>query len=228
MMKKSSQGAEPVLTAYLAKQSTLLDKLDGMISKLYPIQMIRPDLNWTLDSLALMVASPEFRDFQIKKIRAGETVTQQEVTQSLHKRQVFKKSIKDGLFAPSQRRPRLQSNDTNASSRQSSGIKTFAEQLPDSLLPDVVKLAHTHKINLVFIQVKRRPNPDESSIVTPWEQQYTDALKKYVTEQGFGFHDFNGDPEIKAKHFWDDSHIEYEYMPFYTRHFVSTLPQYFK
>lgn len=226
LLEKSSVGEELVLKQIIAKNSTLKERFHKTLLKLYPIQLRQPEFNWIIDSLALLPTIPIYLQLQIDKIISPQNVSKEDIQASLHARQKLKQQIKNQLFTTSQWRVRYP-DEWTVQENKTTQQQTFAQQLQNSLLPEILKLAKKHQINLVFIKAKLKPNHEGTREMTADAAQYATDLNRYITEQGFALHDFSQDKKIHHYHYVDESHIASKYKDFYINNFITTLPQYF-
>ncbi|MBF0383377.1 MAG: hypothetical protein HQL69_20350 [Magnetococcales bacterium] len=227
LLARASMGEEKILDQIIARNSNFKERVHAALLRLYPIQLRQPEFNWLIDSLALLPALPIYRELQIDKLLSPQKITEEAMQASLLARQQLKKQIKTQLFATSQWRIRYPDQWTITDDK-TAPQQTFAQQLPNSLLPEMLKLAKKHNIKLVFVKAKLKPRANGSLNRSPTDAQYTTALNNYLTKHGFVLHDFALDKKIEHHHYIDESHIDSKHQAFYTRHFIATLSQYFQ
>ena len=96
----------------------------------------------------------------------------------------------------------------------------FAAQVGQSFLPHLLEIARERDIQLVFFEVKRRPNPDG----TPGEQSstnaaYDDALRAYLEKAGARLFDETGEADVTVDFYGSGDHVAPKKMPEYTELF---------
>ncbi len=226
LLAKASVDDERELHEALAFHRPFIDRLETFFYDLYPIQLKRNDLDWLLDSLALLPALPDYSGMLWRKKFGSPTVTPEEENVLFEQRQTFKREIKDTLFSANGFRPRPAPRATTDT--QAKPALTFAEQLPHSLLPAMLRLAREHGLRLEFVLVKQRPNLDGSPLIRPAsEQRYLADLRDYLAAHGAGLHDDNPDERWTPEHYYDQWHIAPRFKALYTQRFVAGKPDIF-
>ncbi|MBF0295860.1 MAG: hypothetical protein HQL96_11775 [Magnetococcales bacterium] len=227
LLAKASVDDEPELQRVLAFHRPFIDRLETFFYDLYPIQLKRNDLDWSLDSLALLPALPDFPGMMWRKKFGSPPVTPEEEYALFASRQEFKREIKETLFNANGFRPRPAPRPaTDAQTRPAP--PTFAEQLPHSLLPAMLRLAKEHGLRLEFVLVKQRPNLDGAPLIRPdYELRYLADLRDYLAAHGAGLHDDNPDDRWTPEHYYDQWHIAPRFKALYTQRFVAGKPDIF-
>jgi hypothetical protein len=125
---------------------------------------------------------------------------------------------------------RLKSNEAadDATDQTDPAIYDFDRMLPRSLLPSMIELGKNSGVKLVFIRVQRRPTPSGPPPQSPELVRYIDKLKGYLAENGAGFYDFTGDPELTLDHYLDGDHIRADWKAESTALFLRRLHAYFR
>lgn len=227
-LQRASCGTETVLEETLNWHRPALDWIDEFSFRLYPIQMQRQAVEWTLDSLALLPAMPGFFAARWRDLVTGPPLSAEERESLLTERQRFKKEIKDTLFAPSGFRNRPDGTPAILPEpTEHDRSLSFADQLPHSLLPEMVRLARTHGLRLVFVMVKPRPRPDGPGIRSREQVQYAMDLERYLVSQGMGFHDDFAEGVMLWPDYHDGWHLVPSRKALYTQNFIHALRRWF-
>jgi hypothetical protein len=83
----------------------------------------------------------------------------------------------------------------------------FYRDLPTSVLPLIVDLAHTHDVPVCFVRVQRRPvgnaPPEQSATLVKYVQEF----KQWAQTHGAHFYDEHGDPELTLDLYEDGDHF---------------------
>ncbi|MBF0428135.1 MAG: hypothetical protein HQL94_04370 [Magnetococcales bacterium] len=224
LLAQASVGREEELERVLAFHRPFLDWVEMFFYTLYPMQLKRTDVDWVLDSLALLPSMPNYFSTIWRAKISGPPLTQKERDRVQVERQNFKREIKDTLFDPNGFRDRSDGGRTSVDSvSQDAGRSDFASQLPNSLLPAMIRLGQEEGLKLVFVMVKPRPAPDGHLVRLPHEERYVAELRNYLTSNGIGFHDDFYDATLTHRHYQDQWHIAPPFKPMYTRRFVENL-----
>lgn len=83
----------------------------------------------------------------------------------------------------------------------------FERDLPTSVLPLIMDLAHAHDLQLCFVRVQRRPEGGRPPKQSPALRRYIADLKAWLTSHGALFHDDTGDPEMTLDLYRDGDHV---------------------
>jgi hypothetical protein len=83
----------------------------------------------------------------------------------------------------------------------------FARDLPNSILPDLLRLSHEHQLPVCFVRVQRRPVNHRPPEQSPALQKYIAELEKWIEANGGMFHDDTGDPEMTLELYEDGDHV---------------------
>ena len=228
-LASASVDDEAVLQRILNRHKGLSNRLVDLGIRLYPVQLDRYRVDWLLDSLALLPALPGYLAHQIDKWSGAAPVdADRDRDRSIQEsRSAFKWKLRNELFSPNNFRPRAGVPGPDGDDGAAEAVTDFDRRLPDSLLPEMVRIGREHRLNLVFIQVKPRPGKSGFSHERPREEAYTAALAAYLRQNGMGFHSFMHDPALQEHHYWDGAHIAPQHRPWYTEHFVRSLPEIF-
>ena len=92
----------------------------------------------------------------------------------------------------------------------------FREELPTSVLPEIVRLGKEAGIRLAFIRVQRRPVGGRPPEESPELREYVRQLREYLKASGAYFHDEWGDPELPLSIYSDGDHISAQYRVYCT------------
>ena len=89
------------------------------------------------------------------------------------------------------------------------GIETpdFDRDLPTSVLPDLMRLARDHQVQLCFVRVQRRPIGNRPPEQSPALRRYVAELRTWIAANGGAFHDDTGDPEMTLDIYEDGDHV---------------------
>lgn len=99
-------------------------------------------------------------------------------------------------------------------------LANFHEQLPQSILPEFVRLAREHGVRFVGVRVKRRPGPDGVTPETPAVQQYVRDLRAWLESEGGALIDDTGDAVQTLEWYKDGDHMLGTKRREYTEHFA--------
>ena len=83
----------------------------------------------------------------------------------------------------------------------------FNRDLPTSVLPLIMELAHTNQLPICFVRVQRRPIDNQAPPQSPALQKYVADFRAWATAQGASFHDDTGDPEMTLDLYEDGDHV---------------------
>ncbi|MDO8835866.1 MAG: hypothetical protein Q7V01_09725 [Vicinamibacterales bacterium] len=95
----------------------------------------------------------------------------------------------------------------------------FDRRLPQSVLPEIIRLSKLSGIRVAFVRVQRRPRPDGPPLQSAALQQYVAKLSAWLAENGAHFHDDWGDPDQPLRIYEDGDHIARDYRLLYTELF---------
>ena len=88
----------------------------------------------------------------------------------------------------------------------------FSEEMKNSFLVEMMKVARSHSIKLYFVRIQNRPDRRGQLIpITAADVEYLRDLEKYIRSEGHGYHDFTGDPKLKLKMYSEGDHISRRY-----------------
>lgn len=83
----------------------------------------------------------------------------------------------------------------------------FKGMLNKSFLPEIVRLAHAHHVQIAFIRVQRRPPVNGTVTDSPEMKRYQKELQQYLRECHVDFYDFTGDPQLPLAMYMLGDHI---------------------
>ena len=98
----------------------------------------------------------------------------------------------------------------------------FAENLPTSILPELIRLAKSRGVKLAFVRVQRRPRPDGPPLQSKALQQYVRDLRRYLESEGALFIDDTGNPAFTLDWYKDGDHMLGSKRREYTELFAKT------
>jgi hypothetical protein len=98
----------------------------------------------------------------------------------------------------------------------------FAENLPTSMLPELIRLAKSRGVKLAFVRVQRRPRPDGPPLPSKALQQYVADLRRYLETEGALFIDDTGNPAFTLDWYKDGDHMLGSKRREYTELFAKT------
>ncbi len=113
----------------------------------------------------------------------------------------FQKAMND-LFGFERLRPMP---DADMAVEQS--LADFDEQLPQSILPEFVRLAREHGVTFVGVRVKRRPGPDGVTPQTPALREYVADLRAWLESEGGALIDDTDDAVQTLDWYKDGDHM---------------------
>ncbi|MBF0193831.1 MAG: hypothetical protein HQL71_04700 [Magnetococcales bacterium] len=97
----------------------------------------------------------------------------------------------------------------------------FKEALPNSYLPHIISLLQNNDILPVFIYVKVLEMKEDKQVkLTIYDKNFRDDLKEYLTQNGAVY--IEEDIPLTRDMFADFLHLDYEYVPYYTKQFLKT------
>jgi hypothetical protein len=103
---------------------------------------------------------------------------------------------------------------------ETDSVGIFSEHIGNSFLPVMLELVSGTEIQLVFVKVQNRPNPDGTQRTRIGISKYTDELQVYLESHGAGYIDMTGTPEITLDKYLDGDHIVHSFMSEYTELFT--------
>jgi hypothetical protein len=96
----------------------------------------------------------------------------------------------------------------------------FTAMVGHSFLPHLLEIARSKGIQLVFYEVKRRPNPDGTpGEESPTRDEYDQALHAYLEKAGARFFDETREADITVDFYGSGDHVAPAMMPRYTELF---------
>ena len=104
----------------------------------------------------------------------------------------------------------------------------FAENLPASILPELIRLAKSRGVKLAFVRVQRRPRPDGPPLQSPALQRYIADLRRYLEAEGALFFDDTGNPAFTLDWYKDGDHTLGSKRREYTERFAKTAASLFE
>jgi hypothetical protein len=99
-------------------------------------------------------------------------------------------------------------------------LADFDAQLPQSILPEFVRLAKVHGVRFVGVRVKRRPGADGVTPGTPELERYVADLRVWLEAEGGALIDDTGDALQTIDWFKDGDHMLGSKRRQYTEHFA--------
>ena len=104
----------------------------------------------------------------------------------------------------------------------------FDRTLPDSVLPEILRLSRETGIRVAFIRCQRRPVNHQPPVQSPSMQRYVAHLRAYLRANLAYYHDDWGDPEQPLEIYEDGDHIARQYIRYYTELFVRRNREFFR
>ena len=129
----------------------------------------------------------------------------------------------NALFAFERLRPMV---DADVAAEQAQA--DFAENLPASILPELIRLAKSRGVKLAFVRVQRRPRPDGPPLQSPALQRYIADLRGYLEGEGALFIDDTGNPAFTLDWYKDGDHTLGSKRREYTERFAKTAARLFE
>jgi hypothetical protein len=129
----------------------------------------------------------------------------------------------NGLFAFEKLRPMA---DADMAAEQAQA--DLAENLPTSILPELIRLARSRGVRLVFVRVQRRPRPDGPPLQSPALRKYVADLRAYLESEGAIFIDDTGNPAFTLDWYKDGDHMLGSKRRAYTDAFAKTAAPLFE
>lgn len=129
----------------------------------------------------------------------------------------------NGLFAFEKLRPMA---DADMAAEQAQA--DFAQNLPNSILPELIRLAKSRGVRLAFVRVQRRPRPDGPPLQSPALRKYVADLRAYLESEGAVFIDDTGNPAFTLDWYKDGDHIFGSRRREYTEAFAKTAAPIFE
>ena len=202
-IERLSHDEEPQLTRAMRASRTWQENLEYDFGLLYPIQKRREPAKYALEWLASQSVGPGLVPY-------GMPVA----------------SRYNQLFDLG----RLKNTETadDATDQTDSAIYDFDRMLPRSLLPSMIELGKDSGVKLVFVRVQRRPTSDGPPPQSPELGRYIGTLKGDLSDNGVGFDDFTGDPELTVDHYLDGDHMRADWQSESTELFLRRMHAYFR
>lgn len=166
----------------LAKNRTFLEQVAVWAARAYPAKALAQDAATRLENASARLAGVSARE-----------------------QSAFLSGMND-LFAVKKLRPAPKA-DLERDTGDDAGRFDFATRLPRSFLPLIIDVAKRAQIPLVFVRVQRRPTPAGPPEQSPRLTKYIHDLREYLRQEGVGFYDFTGDPELPLALYGDGDHI---------------------
>ena len=94
----------------------------------------------------------------------------------------------------------------------------FSSEVGKSFLPEILSLARSKNVRLVFFRVKRRPS-EKDTVPDPSLQQYISELEAYLARNGVKLVDESKDASMTVDYYTTDDHISKSKTPEYTERF---------
>jgi hypothetical protein len=110
---------------------------------------------------------------------------------------------------------------TDEQDAETDTVGIFSDLVDDSFLPAMIELVADTEIQLVFVKVQNRPNPDGTPRSRPGISNYIDELRLYLESNGARYIDMAGTPEITLDRYLDGDHIVPSFMSEYTKLFTN-------
>ncbi len=129
----------------------------------------------------------------------------------------------NGLFAFEKLRPMA---DADMAADQAHA--DFAQHLPASVLPELVRLAKSNGIRLAFVRVQRRPGVDGPPRQSAALQRYVSDLRAYLESEGALLIDDTGNPAFTLDWYKDGDHMLGSRRREYTEMFATTAAPLFE
>jgi hypothetical protein len=104
----------------------------------------------------------------------------------------------------------------------------FEANLRRSILPEILALGREHDVQLAFVRVQRRPEPNGPPHQSEALRQYVSDLAFYLESQGAVFHDDTGDPDYTLDWYKDGDHTGGWTRRRYTELFAAKVEQLFE
>ena len=182
-IEQMAEREEPLLDrlAYLGRMDTLTYFLLRYCPLFQKRDRVRAWLDTTIkDKLvsSTMKLKPGFADRAIERVFADE---------NMDKNQLTVRQLK-------------------AASLQNNTSYDFKQEVEQSFLPYMIKLAKDNDINLVFIRLKRRRDTEQGKEPKKLKK-YIQDLNGYLSENDLPFLDFTHDERIKIEHFDVGDHL---------------------
>jgi hypothetical protein len=202
-IERVSHEHEPDLLRAMQESRTWQERLEYDLGLLYPIQKRRDAANYLFAWMASQAVDPG-------RIPYGAPTA----------------ASYNDLFSLA----KLKNIDTadDAGAGTDTSIYDFNARLPRSLLPSMIALAKGAGIPLVFVRVQRRPTQSGPPPQPPQLTEYVKRLSRYLADEGVGFYDFTGDPQLTLDHYLDGDHIRPEWKQASTDLFLQRLHEYFR
>jgi hypothetical protein len=87
-------------------------------------------------------------------------------------------------------------------------VRDFQQELPSSILPELMRRSRAHHLPLCFVRVQRRPINNRPPEQSPALRKYVADLKSWIESNGGIFHDDTGDPEMTLDLYEDGDHFD--------------------
>jgi hypothetical protein len=233
-----SMPEEPFLKKIFASHATFIEKVYDASFRIYPVQDKNNVPIWYMDKLSLLAAAPEVLSYYFQKKISGftpesrakgwdeftgpnvkfikdrlqETFHMDGLRPSTHKELSALKLIHKWDFYPG----------------LSAAEFDFSANLNNSFLPEMIRLAKKHDLNLGFLYYQRKPGADGQVYIPEPVARYRQDLFQYFDQQGVYYHDFLGDPKITQDFYLTSVHIYPENKVKYTDIFVDRLAEVFQ
>jgi hypothetical protein len=92
----------------------------------------------------------------------------------------------------------------------------FEDAISNTFLPEIVKLAKTRNLPLVFYCVETAPDASGRAHRGAALREHLADIREYVESNGFEYMDITGDPALSAHMYSDDVHVSPAYRKAYT------------
>ena len=136
----------------------------------------------------------------------------------------FLDALNNRVFALDQLR-NFEASDLAASNEDA---LDFHANVDRSLLPEMLRVAAAHDLQLAFIRVQRRPGPDGPPPQSEALKKYGADLQAYLVAHGAYYHDDWGDPEEPLSLYADGDHLTAAGRVRYTELFAQRHARFFQ
>jgi hypothetical protein len=196
-MEPYMRDAEPVLEKLVGTSQKSTGLLDRIVQTIYPMERRRERAQdkvqaWALD---LVASSREYEEIH-----------------NAAKQLFSPKNLRVGNAIDEQKEGGASSLDPDN--------HEFAAMVGASFLPHLLEIAREKGIQLVFYEVKRRPNPDGSSgEESSTAEAYGQALRAYLEKAGARLFDETRESDVTIDFYGSGDHVAPAMMPRYTELF---------
>lgn len=208
-LQRVSLDEEPVFDRVINSNKTLKNKIEDATMNFYSIRVITPALLDLVESVALAPIMKKDTRFMLNRHLGAypDMMTEKQKKEHLNQRRIFISGVNFRFDVEGKNLRKMDTSNQTIIDSEEERPSGFTDDPDKTFIPHIVQLAKDNGIQLVFVKIQTIPPADGKFKRTKQEQEYLDALQKYLEDNGALFHDFTGDPEITRDMYNDTVHI---------------------